>query len=105
MFTELSEDDESGLVTPKLLRKESQRKSFSNGKNNFESNFPFHTKCKKLILHFYKESGSSRRSTVIIEPLSNEVLSVWSQLPEAIRLNPSLAAVPTEDSRMLQIQS
>ncbi|XP_066583327.1 P protein isoform X2 [Prorops nasuta] len=67
--------DESGLNTPIFLRKGSR--------------------CSR-------GTPSSVSSSVIFGSIPEEVLRVWSQLPEAIRLDPSLAAYQREYDRVNQ---
>jgi len=45
---------------------------------------------------------SSVSSSVIFGQISEEVLRAWSQLPEAVRLDPSLAIFQKEYDRMTE---
>ncbi|KAJ8688448.1 hypothetical protein QAD02_024243 [Eretmocerus hayati] len=70
MTTELSDDD-GGLETPPFFRKNSRL-----------------------------STTSLANSSVVLGDISEEVLKVWSQLPEAIRLDPSLAVFQKEFERL-----
>lgn len=71
-------EDETGLRTPMFLRKGSRCSRGTPG------------------------TPSSISSSVIFGPIPDEVLRVWSQLPEAIRLDPSLAVFQREYDRIHQ---
>ncbi|XP_076289649.1 P protein [Lasioglossum baleicum] len=71
-------DDETGLLTPIFLRKGSR--------------------CSRT-----PGTPSSASSSVVLGQIPEEVLRVWSQLPPAIRLDPSLAAFQREYNRYHQI--
>ncbi|XP_043678814.1 P protein isoform X5 [Vespula pensylvanica] len=71
-------EDETGLRTPMFLRKGSRCSRGTPG------------------------TPSSISSSVIFGPIPDEVLRVWSQLPEAIRLDPSLAIFQKEYDRIHQ---
>lgn len=71
-------EDETGLRTPMFLRKGSRCSRGTPG------------------------TPSSISSSVIFGPIPEEVLRVWSQLPEAIRLDPSLAVFQREYDRVHQ---
>ncbi|XP_046833605.1 P protein isoform X1 [Vespa velutina] len=71
-------EDETGLRTPMFLRKGSRCSRGTPG------------------------TPSSISSSVIFGPIPDEVLRVWSQLPEAIRLDPSLAIFQKEYDRIYQ---
>ncbi|XP_017792609.1 PREDICTED: P protein-like [Habropoda laboriosa] len=73
-----SDDDEIGLQTPLFLRKGSRCSRGTPG------------------------TPSSITSSVIFGQIPEDVLRVWSQLPEAIRLDPSLAVFQREYDRVLQ---
>ncbi|XP_014231140.1 P protein-like [Trichogramma pretiosum] len=64
MFSDSSDDEQSELGTPICYRKKSQKLG----------------------------SSSMTNSSVVFRNLSKEMLSIWSRLPEAVRLDPSLAA-------------
>lgn len=66
-----SSDDDGGLHTPHFLRKASRM-----------------------------STTSLASSSVVIGNISEEVLKVWSSLPEAIRLDPSLAVFQKEYERV-----
>ncbi|PBC26070.1 P protein [Apis cerana cerana] len=74
MFDDTSED-ETGLQTPVVLRKGSR--------------------CSRGSV-----TPSSITSSIILGQIPEEVLRVWSQLPEAIRLDPSLAVFQREYDRV-----
>ncbi|XP_043789290.1 P protein-like [Apis laboriosa] len=74
MFDDTSED-ETGLRTPIVLRKGSR--------------------CSRDSV-----TPSSITSSIILGQIPEEVLRVWSQLPEAIRLDPSLAVFQREYDRV-----
>ena len=65
-----SSDEDGGLRTPEFVRKGSRMSTSSLGS-----------------------------SSVFIGNISEDVLKVWNQLPEAIRLDPSLAAFQKEYDR------
>ena len=75
-----SSDDETGLQTPMFLRKGSR--------------------CSRGT----PATPSSIASSVIFGQIPEEVLQVWSQLPEAIRLDPSLAVFQREYDRVHQTE-
>ncbi|CAB0041262.1 unnamed protein product [Trichogramma brassicae] len=64
MFSDSSDDEQSELGTPICYRKKSQKLG----------------------------SSSMTNSSVVFRNLSKEMLAIWSRLPEAVRLDPSLAA-------------
>ncbi|XP_054005067.1 P protein-like isoform X1 [Hylaeus anthracinus] len=71
-------EDEAGLRTPMFLRKGSRCSRGTPG------------------------TPSSISSSIMFGQISEEVLRVWSQLPEAIRLDPSLASFQREYDRVHQ---
>ncbi|XP_015188878.1 PREDICTED: P protein isoform X1 [Polistes dominula] len=73
-----SSEDETDLRTPMFLRKGS--------------------KCSRGT----PGTPSSISSSIIFGPIPDDVLRVWSQLPEAIRLDPSLAIFQKEYDRIHQ---
>ncbi|XP_043286804.1 P protein [Venturia canescens] len=77
MGSDLS-DDEDVLKTPKFARRSSR---FS-------------------ITQSTPGTGSSLMGSVILGPISDEVLRIWCQLPECIRLDPSLGAIQREYERI-----
>ncbi|KAG7208414.1 hypothetical protein KM043_014646 [Ampulex compressa] len=72
-------EDETDLRTPMVLRKTSRCSRGTPG------------------------TPASVTSSVIFGPLSEEALRIWSQLPEAIRLDPSLAFFQREYDRVQQV--
>ncbi|KAK1131690.1 hypothetical protein K0M31_015851 [Melipona bicolor] len=77
MSQEETSEDETGLQTPSFLRKGSR--------------------CSRT-----PGTPSSISSSIILGQIPEEVLRVWCQLPEAIRLDPSLAAFQREYDRVIQ---
>ncbi|XP_058793379.1 P protein-like [Phymastichus coffea] len=71
-----SSDDDGSLLTPHFLRKNARL-----------------------------STNSLASSSVVIGNISDEVLRVWGQLPEAIRLDPSLAVFQKEYERVQGISS
>ncbi|KAK9294919.1 hypothetical protein QLX08_010612 [Tetragonisca angustula] len=78
MSQEDTSEDETGLQTPSFLRKGSR--------------------CNRT-----PGTPSSISSSIILGQIPEEVLRVWCQLPEAIRLDPSLAVFQREYDRVTQI--
>ncbi|XP_068979138.1 P protein-like [Bombus flavifrons] len=78
MSQEDTSEDEIGLRTPSFLRKGSR--------------------CSRGT----PVTPSSITSSIILGQIPEEVLRVWSQLPEAIRLDPSLAVFQREYDRVHQ---
>ncbi|XP_076379456.1 P protein isoform X3 [Megalopta genalis] len=76
-----SSDDETGLLTPIFLRRGSRCSRRTPGPG----------------------TPSSISSSVVLGQIPEDVLRVWSQLPPAIRLDPSLAAFQREYNRYHQI--
>lgn len=56
-----------------------------------------------MLIHFTAGTPSSVSSSVVLGQIPDEVLRVWSQLPEAIRLDPSLAVFQKEYDRVHEI--
>ncbi|KAF3423855.1 hypothetical protein E2986_05841 [Frieseomelitta varia] len=77
MSQEETSEDETGLQTPSFLRKGSR--------------------CSRT-----PGTPSSISSSIILGQIPEEVLRVWCQLPEAIRLDPSLAVFQREYDRVIQ---
>ncbi|XP_011153269.1 P protein [Harpegnathos saltator] len=75
-------EDESDLPTPNFVRKTRQYQSHNHGS---------------------PVTPSSITSSVIFGQIPEDVLRVWSQLPEAVRLDPSLAVFQREYDRVNQI--
>ncbi|XP_012265153.2 P protein [Athalia rosae] len=75
-----SSEDETGLRTPRFLRRNSRYSRSTPG----------------------TPPSSAGSSAAAIGPISREGLQVWSQLPEAIRLDPSMAAFKREYERIYQ---
>nr|XP_050861373.1 P protein isoform X4 [Vespula vulgaris] len=94
-------EDETGLRTPMFLRKGSR---CSRGTPGIIMEQKYHWKAimVQLFFLFYSGTPSSISSSVIFGPIPDEVLRVWSQLPEAIRLDPSLAIFQKEYDRIHQ---
>ncbi|XP_078053556.1 P protein [Augochlora pura] len=81
MFENDSSDDDTGLLTPIFLRRGSRCSRRTPGPG----------------------TPSSICSSVVLGQIPEDVLRVWSQLPPAIRLDPSLAAFQREYNRFHQI--
>ncbi|EZA62361.1 P protein [Ooceraea biroi] len=80
-------DDETGLQTPRtFLKKTCYNRNTS-------------------VMRSPISSCSSISSSVIFGQISEEVLRAWSQLPEAIRLDPSLAVFQRECDRLTEGKS
>ncbi|KAL6260959.1 hypothetical protein P5V15_008487 [Pogonomyrmex californicus] len=80
-------DDETGLQTPQVFLS-----TTSHGSRNPVMRSPI-------------SPSSSVSSSVIFGQIPDEALRAWSQLPEAIRLDPSLAVFQREYDRMAETRS
>lgn len=117
-------EDEIDLPTPVFLRKPhrsspgshdspgnslspSRNRGNDEGKNindvtRTNRNCKFHGAYCLDVVHAPVTPSSVASSSVIFGQIPDEVLRVWSQLPEAIRLDPSLAVFQREYDRVNQ---
>ncbi|EFN75291.1 P protein [Harpegnathos saltator] len=94
-------EDESDLPTPNFVRKTRQYQSHNHGSpacSNISNMFPNIFQWRHVPV-----TPSSITSSVIFGQIPEDVLRVWSQLPEAVRLDPSLAVFQREYDRVNQI--
>ena len=54
----------------------------------------------KTNIYIFEAASSICVSPIMLGPISQDVLQVWSRLPEAIRLDPSLAVFQREYDRI-----
>ncbi|XP_071639971.1 uncharacterized protein [Temnothorax longispinosus] len=81
-------DDETGLHTPRMLL-----------------NTTSHCSRHNSVMRSPISPSSSVSSSVVFGQIPEEVLRAWGQLPEAIRLDPSLAVFQKEYDRIAETRS
>ncbi|KMQ84708.1 p protein [Lasius niger] len=101
-------DDETGLQTPQVsfLKASSGQVSHCSCNNSviiFGYNFVIEYPLK--VMRSPISPSSSVSSSMIFGQISDDVLRAWSQLPEAIRLDPRLAIFQRECDRIAEARS
>ncbi|KAL6431151.1 hypothetical protein ACFW04_007103 [Cataglyphis niger] len=85
-------DDETDLQTPRVFLKTGS------------GQIP-HCSCNNSVIRSPISPSSSVSSSMIFGQISDDVLRAWSQLPEAIRLDPRLAIFQKECDRIAEARS